>query len=305
MPTFNELVKAKIDILEKSPEKFSSNVEKAQLQIWRDIEKQFDKLETKNGVVIQSSKNLALISEIVAALRTVTSQGDYFKSVEIFLGDFDKANKISVDLAKEIVPDVKPSEFATAVRTAYRENAVDQLFRNPLNNTASTLRNNLINSISQGSTLSDTVKSARDIVTGGPDTDGRMLANIKTVAATAIATSTRGYSAILNDEIGAEWFRYIGGEIDTTRPFCEQRNGLYFHKKEIEAWGNGQNAGGVGGINDEGKWDGMIAGTTSFSIFVNCGGWNCRHDLIAVSLFAVPQTVIDRNIANGNFNPKK
>lgn len=305
MEDFNSLVKQKIKILDKSPERFQLAIEKAQQQIWMQIEKQFDKLETKGGKVIQSNKNLAVISKIIKQLRAVSSlpTGDYFTAVKTFLSEFEDADKVSLKLAKIIDETLQPSQFSNSIRELYKEVAIQQLFTNPKSNTETTLRNNLINSIASGATFSETVKSARDIVIGGPDTDGRMLANIKTVAATSVAVSTRGYSAIINAEAGVEWYRYVGGEIDTTRLFCDERNGKYFHKKEIEKWGNGENAGDVMGIKKDGTWYGMIEGTNSASIFANCGGWNCRHDLVAVSFFAVPQTVVQRNITNGNYKP--
>jgi hypothetical protein len=304
MSKFDDLVREKIAIIDRSPERFQSEVEKAQLQIWRDIQDQFDKLETKNGQVIQSAKNLAIIDQIVQALNVATSTGEYMQAVRVFLGDFDQAAKITTELAKLIDKGLQPSAFSREVQLLYRSSAVRQLFTNPLSNTSETLRADLISSIAAGSSFSEVLKSARAVVLGGPDTDGRMLANIKTVAATSIAVADAGYSAAINQQAGFQWFRYTGGEIDTTRPFCEQRNGKYFHKNEIEAWGAGRNAGDVGGIKKDGTWDGQIEGTTSSTIFTFRGGWNCRHQIIAVSISTVPKSVIDRNIANGNYKPK-
>jgi hypothetical protein len=140
------------------------------------------------------------------------------------------------------------------------------------------------------STLSETVKALRTVIEGDKDVDGRLVANVKTVAQTAQAIADRNYSAQVNEAIGAEWYRYAGSEIDTTRDFCAERHGQYFHKKEIEGWAD---------LN----WDGKIAETNSRTIFSNAGGWNCRHSIIAVSIRRVPQDVIQRNIANGNYNP--
>jgi hypothetical protein len=305
MSKFDELVREKIAIIDRSPERFQTEVEKAQLQIWKEIEKQFDRLDTKNGVVVQSAKNLSIISVIVESLAVAASTGEYLESVKSFLSDFDQAAKITTELAKIIDKGFSPSAFSKEVQLLYRSTAINQLFNNPISNTQTTLRADLISSIAAGSSFSEVLKSARAVVIGGPDTDGRMLANIKTVAATSIAVADAGYSAAVNEQSGFEWFRYTGGEIDTTRPFCEARNGKYFHKKEVEAWGSGRNAGDVGGIKKDGSWDGQIEGTTSSTIFTFRGGWNCRHQIIAVSISTVPKSVIDRNIANGNYKPKK
>jgi hypothetical protein len=138
--------------------------------------------------------------------------------------------------------------------------------------------------------LRETVKTLQTVIEGTPDVDGRLLANVKTVALTAQAIADNAYSAAVNDAIGAEWYVYRGGKIKTTRDFCLSRNGKYFHKKEIQKWGGED-------------WEGRIAGTDSSSIFVFRGGWNCRHTLVAVSISRVPDSVVERNIASGNYKP--
>jgi hypothetical protein len=75
--------------------------------------------------------------------------------------------------------------------------------------------------------------------------------------------------------LGMKWFKYQGGLIDTTRSFCRARNGHYFHQKEIESWASLE-------------WDGKNPSTTSATIFLWKGGYNCRHFLIPVVYAVVP-----------------
>jgi hypothetical protein len=118
------------------------------------------------------------------------------------------------------------------------------------------------------------------------------------VAGTAQAIADRSYAAAVNEELGIEYFQYLGGEIPTTRPFCEHREGQIFHRKEIEAWGNGDNSAGINDIVD-GTWSGRIDGTDSRSIFTFVGGWNCRHYLVPVIVNRVPANVKARAKAEG------
>ena len=99
------------------------------------------------------------------------------------------------------------------------------------------------------------------------------------VASTVIDT---GLSIVgrerINDvavDLGLTWYRYIGGVIRTSRDFCIERDGGYYHQEEIEEWA------------DE-DWDGKIDGTDAETIFSYCGGYNCRHDLIPVHESSVP-----------------
>jgi len=86
-------------------------------------------------------------------------------------------------------------------------------------------------------------------------------------------------------ELGLVWYRYIGGVIQTTREFCEERDGEYYHEDEIAEWA------------DE-DWDGKIDGTNAENIFSYCGGWNCRHSVIPVHESMVPEEDLKR-MSNG------
>jgi|SRR5690606_19143421 len=304
MANFNKLIKERMRILDTAPEGFQDAVVKAQISIWKEIQDDFADLQTKDGKIIQSERNLIIAEKIVAKLRTVTSTGDYIKAVSEFLQQYDQLAQINNDLARAINKGFKPNEFSAQIRQTFKEVGVQQLFTAPSLNSEIALRSNIIASITSGSSYRDLVESAREIVEGSPYTDGRMLANVKTVAATSMSVADAAYSSHAAQLSGAEWYRYGGGTIKTSREFCIERDGKYFHKKEIQAWGRGDNAGGVGGINKEGEWDGQIEGTDASTIFLFRGGWNCRHYLIFVPISNVPQDVIQRNIANGNYKPQ-
>lgn len=146
--------------------------------------------------------------------------------------------------------------------------------------------------------LREAVKTLETLVTGDGTADGKILANIKTTATTAQAVADRSYSAAVNEELDIQWYEYLGGEIDTTRSFCRNREDGIYHKKEIEAWGDGKNSAGINDIRD-GTWAGRIDGTDSKSIFTFVGGWNCRHYLVPVPDNKVPDTVKARARAEG------
>jgi len=112
------------------------------------------------------------------------------------------------------------------------------------------------------------------------------------VAHDQFAIADRSYTSAVSDEIGAEWFKYSGDTIESTRQFCEVRHNKFYYYKEIEGWADG-------------NWDGKIPGTNDKTIFSTAGGYNCRHSIIPVSIFAVPKKDIERNIDNGNFKPSE
>jgi hypothetical protein len=69
-------------------------------------------------------------------------------------------------------------------------------------------------------------------------------------------------------KLGLKYAIYQGGLIESSRPFCEQRNGKVFSEEEIEKWIN---------LNFEGKPD------VGYNPIADLGGYNCRHRLDWIS----------------------
>jgi hypothetical protein len=292
MSEFDELVKRKQKLFDSVPENLATETIKAQRQIWNDIADIVESLETdEDGRIAQTQNNIRKIGEIQDALVKSIAGSDYVKAVRQFFTDIDQGAKISDELAKQITESFTPPRIAAQILEVSKRNLAEALLGVAMQSRVTLpFSEQLTASIASRSTLRETVKSLRTVIEGDKDVDGRLVANVQNVANTGHAIADRNYSAQINELVGAEWFRYAGTEIDTTREFCAERHGQYFHRKEIEAWA------------DE-NWNGKIAETNARTIFSNAGGWNCRHSIIAVSIRRVPKEVIERNIANGNYKP--
>lgn len=69
-------------------------------------------------------------------------------------------------------------------------------------------------------------------------------------------------------ELGLVFAVYEGGEIETTREFCDERNGNVYHISEIEGW-------------KDLEWQGKQE--SGYNPIIDLGGYNCRHRLRWVS----------------------
>jgi uncharacterized protein with GYD domain len=292
MADFEKLVRDKQRLFDQTPENLATASVKAQRQIWNDVSDLVQSLETdEDGRVAQTQANIRKIGEIQTALVSAIAGSEYIDAVRTFLGDIDQGARLSDDIAKQIQRSFEPSEVVKQLLEISKQNALQSLLGESMRARVTLpFVEQLTASVATRSTLSETVKALRTVIEGDKDVDGRLVANVKTVAQTAQAIADRNYSAQVNESVGAEWYRYAGSEIDTTRDFCSERHQQYYHKKEIEGWA------------DE-NWNGKIAETNSRTIFSNAGGWNCRHSIIAVSIRRVPPEVVQRNIANGNYKP--
>lgn len=95
---------------------------------------------------------------------------------------------------------------------------------------------------------------------------------------------------LLTDDLDTEWFMYTGSNIETTREFCQHlTEKKYIHRSEIPTILTGKIDDHQCEIYDKtGLPYGMIEGTTPENFQVNCGGWNCRHQLVPVADAVVP-----------------
>jgi hypothetical protein len=300
MASFDKLVKDKIALFESVPEKLATAATKTQAEVWRNIRPILDDMDVSAaGNIEQTEGNIRRISLIADELKKVLAGTEYKEAVRSFLGSIDEGVQLTDEIARTFESGFQPNEIQKQLLQISKQNAINAFYGSGLDaRFTQPFLEQLTANIAARAPLREAVNALETIVTGDGKADGKILANIKTTATTAQAVADRSYSAAVNDELGIEWYEYLGGEISTTRPFCEHREGKIFHKKEIEAWGDGQNSAGIRDIQD-GTWAGRIDGTDSKSIFTFVGGWNCRHYLVPVPARKVPDTVKARAKAEG------
>jgi len=87
-----------------------------------------------------------------------------------------------------------------------------------------------------------------------------------TKVTTVVEQFERDMMATISNTFLVRRYLYKGANDDRCRPFCAERVGEVFDADTIEEWT----------LED---WDGKIPGTDATSIYVNLGGYNCRHIL--------------------------
>lgn len=283
MASFDELVAEKVKLFDSAPEDLANESIKAQRQIFRSIQSELAQLDTdSDNRILPTQANFDRVNTILSSLKNAVLSSDYVLAVRDFIGKLDRSFNISNELAQQINKNFQPDENLQALYEFQRKNAVQVLLGTALESAITQPFNQVLSaSISAGDTYANMVRALNTVIEGNDQIDGRLTRYVRSVATTAVAVSDRSYTAAVNEAIGAEWYVYRGGEIETTRPFCEARNGKYFHRKEVESWASLE-------------WDGKIAETDRKTIFNYAGGWNCRHSLIAVTERRVPEDVKQR-----------
>jgi len=284
---------SKVARLTSVPDDFLSSIPKSERQVYDMVVELLSRLEVKNGSYVISDKNLKIAAQISQELKSVLLSSDYTKSVTEFIREFDQQAVISNKLFEATFPSFKMTDLGKSVVDLSKRNAIDLLLNRASDaDFIAPLRQQIEQSVINGASYKETVRSIRDFIEGTPEVDGALLKYSKTYAHDTFAIADRAYTSIVSDELDAEWFFYSGGVITSSRPFCVKRHNQYFYYKEIEK----------AALTD---WAGKIPGTDSATIYSYAGGFSCRHSIIPVSMFAVPKEVIERNIASGNFTPSE
>lgn len=175
------------------------------------------------------------------------------------------------------------------------ESGIDSNFIVPM---LDKLRSNVIN----GSNITDIVDELKLFIIGSREISGSLERYVKQVSHDSLIQFSRTYEQTVTKELGLEFYRYVGTLIRDSRPFCQEFINKYFHKKEVEDMGRGINPL-TGASLTQAQRQGRISGTNESNIFINAGGWQCRHSFTAINTQFVPKKVLIRNIEKGYFNP--
>lgn len=291
--SFLSLIKEKNKRLEQIPAALQTALEKQQSKVFADIIQKLSKLSTIDGEIKISADNIRIINEINEDLKSSLLTDEYLRAARKFADEFRKQANINKKIIQAGMGEAEETPAARSYINTAKKAAMDSLTGSAIDTEfVKPVANLLEQAVVNGGTIAETITSIRAYVEGQKDKDSKLLKYVKQVTHDAFAVADRSYTSILSDYLDNEWFYYAGTEVEHTRCFCKERVGRYFHYKEIESWGDGQNLGecNLGG----GTWAGRIPGTNSKTIYSYLGGYGCLHSLMPVSEVVVPASDMDR-----------
>lgn len=296
--SLEELIKEKLNRIRTVPDAFVSRVDKANEVIFNQILDQLNQLETKDGKIILSQKNLQISEQITSNLRKAIFDTDYLDALKAYANQYDKQAELTDsyfekafdDFTNEAVYDdiLKASKLSAIELLS--EDAVYKEFINPI-------KDILNGSITAGGTFTDAIKTLRDYTLGTNEQAPALTRYVKQIAYDSFAFSDRQYSKVISETLKVFWYKYSGGELPDSRPFCVEYHNEFFSKREIEDFGKGIDLDGKQ-LTQE-MLQGRYPETNASTIFTFAGGYNCKHTYLPVSEFSVPQKVILRNKLKG------
>lgn len=286
--TLKEIIRLKIDRLDSIPDQFVGVTEKIQIKLLKEALDIISQMENMNGQLLSSLKNFQLIERLSTILQSSLSEGEYSQALHDYARELLRQGALTNQYYEMAFTDefVFTPEYKIIQENAIKQtlsqfgtDAIQAQFIEPLKQQLGAV-------ITSGSSMTEAIQNMTDYITGTPEVDGRLLRYVKQTAYDGFAIADRQYTTAVSNDLEAEWYLYEGGVLRDSRPFCVERHGHYYHIKEIEKWANLD-------------WQGKRAGTNASTIFVFCGGYNCKHSLLPVSAKIVPLADIERVRAKG------
>jgi hypothetical protein len=247
------------------------------------------KLETEGGRILPTKKNLSRIPQIIAEMKESFGDARFTEAIAQYLKELDVTSFEVLDQLKTLGKVDKG--LASSITNQFKALAQDSL-TNPEAFTSSLfnpLAEDMLFGVTSGASLSDTITNISATSKG-------LAKLVKDTANGTDMVLKRSITTFVANEVKAEFFFFQGKPIATTREWCREREGKYWHRKEIEEWGREAAAGN--------GWDGMAEGTNEQTIFIHLGGWYskrpaCRHVALPVHITDVPKADLDRMRAKG------
>jgi hypothetical protein len=242
----------------------------------------------KDGTIKQTAGNIKIIRQVNKEISSLPKNEKYQKIVADVNGSLNDVADSQANYLSTLneVP-IELSTYTQAVIADSFDTVKDNLIGGGFNQ-------NFVNGAVQ--IVKDGVKSGtdffemrdnlQDFIVGSKDTTSGLASYSKQIVKDVLHQTTRTVNATVGTDGTENWYRYVGGKMDTTRPFCDALlKKEWIHKSEL---------GKICRGNIDGKkvsLQGLYPDTNKENIVQNCGGYNCEHQMIAIADSFVPKNI--------------
>lgn len=230
-----------------------------------------------DGYIRQTAANREVLSKAEEVVSEYLPGAKLNGAISEALGVIPKIDRLNNDYFSSISDSFKENRiFIRKLQQQTIESIETNLLGDGLTAQVKTPLVNILNrNVNSGGQFKGFLEEVRLFAQGNENLDGRLVSYSRGILRDSLFQYSRSYQEAMTSDLKLDFYLYAGGIMDTTRPFCQERVGQYFHRKEIESWADL-------------TWQGKNPLTTASSIFVFVGGFSCQHSLIPVSDIIVP-----------------
>ncbi len=285
-----------LKMIDDAVEQFGSVIPDIERNTLSRLQLLIKELDIRNGQVLNNVKNLKTIGKLSSEIKNAVLSPRYLKAVQEFINVFNAIAELQTKYFAANFDKAPGKERLDLVQKNAKDALVQRLTGTGLESgIVAAIEDILRRNITTGGTYTQLASQLQEyMVSSTPDKNpGRIAAYAKTITIDAINQFSAQYADMITEDLGLEWFMYVGSNIETTREFCEVlTKKRYVHKSELAAIVKGDIDNHQVKINPKTKlWYGAIEGTNTANFKVNRGGYRCGHQFFPVSRMAVPQNI--------------
>lgn len=286
MPDFNKIIRE----IKRSLSQFDKSIPALQSVLYKEMIQQIKRLDTKGDKISVTVKNLSILASIKNKLNRLILNKEYTAEIKEFAASFNTVYKLQFEYWKAVEKSFKPKPLLKAIRNQAITDAVASLTSQGISaNVSDNIIGILRTNITSGGSYSALAEQLRQSLVNTPESKGILDRYVKVVTVDALQQFNRQYMNIVSADLGYQWYKYSGTDIETTRCFCDRAtNKNYFHISEVPEMLKGL---GCDIYKKTGLWYGAIAGTNAENFFIRAGGYSCRHNILPVAQRQVPANI--------------
>ena len=283
--------------LQEAVMSFENAIKGIQDEVLNDIQIALKDLEITSGSIASSVSNLQKINGLKTTIENAILKDGYKEAVVDFGKAFNSIAELQNKYFSTIVENFSASEVLAEVKNLAVENTISSLTESGLEaNITDKIRDIIKTNIESGSKYKDLVKEIDTFLTDTEAGAGALSKYTGQIATDSINQFSASYTNIVTEDLGLEWFQYVGALVADSRDLCqrlEQKN--FIHKSELPQIVKGIIDGKQVPIYPKtGLPYGMIPGTNAQNFMIRRGGYRCNHQLKPVSEFAVPKDLREK-----------
>jgi len=264
------------------------NLEATEQEAWGLTLGTINKLEYNNvGGLIQNRNNVKVMSQVKTGLTNLLKSPVYTGAIKKFGESYVTIENLQNDWFKSMIQDFNPSRAAEISKNVALSQMVDNLVGGGVDQAVTQKAANiLLQNMQAGSNVRTVTEQLRTFMTTSSASAGALSKYSGQIATDSINQYAAAYNEQVTEDLGFEWYQYVGSIRDTTRPFCSALvNQRYIHKSELSKAAQGVLRGA------KVSTAGMYPKTNGTNLPVLRGGYNCKHQLRGVATKNVPARI--------------
>lgn len=290
----NQLVKTIDDAITK----FHQSIPGIQDQMLNDVQLLVKDLDVyADGSIKNSVKNLQIIGRIKSKLQDIVLNDNYLQEVADFTKAFDEVKVLQNKYFNSVSDEFTPFKLLDEIQKQSINSTIVSLTEAGISsNVTEYIQDILRTNITTGGNYQQLSNQLRDAIITNDKGQGALERYTRQITTDSLNQYSAQYIHAVADDLGFDWFMYIGSNLATTRTFCDAlTKKKYVHRSEIPEIVKGFIDGKQIPIYKKtGLPAGMVDGTNANNFFIYRGGYNCGHQFVPVPKAVVPLSISSR-----------